>query len=216
MRVRLCWRRESGNRNSECVRAYSATQLLAKIKNNDWIGSLEDKISREGSRGVTHMLFVQRDNEAIKYAALVPLSALVPIWIAQRDISTRLIQTGKPGRRKKNHAMNGHSSTLWLQDDCGGKEVADALWGYPGVSSLTDLPRLDQRSFLSQIWIAVSVYLLIAIIKKKLNLDVSFYTLLQILSFTIFEKMPLQQAFQENGTAFNTMENRNQLNLYDS
>jgi len=84
------------------------------------------------------------------------------------------------------------------------------------VSSLTDLPRLDQRSFLSQIWIAVSVYLLIAIIKKKLNLDVSLYTLLQILSVTIFEKMPLQQAFQENGTAFNTMENRNQLNLYDS
>ena len=60
------------------------------------------------------------------------------------------------------------------------------------------------------------VYVLIAIIKKKLNLDASLYTLLQILSVTIFEKMPLQQAFQENGTALNTMENRNQLNLYDS
>ena len=68
----------------------------------------------------------------------------------------------------------------------------------------------------SQIWIAVSVYVLIAIIKKKLNLDVSLYTLLQILSVTIFEKMPLQQAFQGNGTALNTMINRNQLNLYDS
>ena len=149
MRVRLCWRRESGSRDSERIQAYSAAQLLAKIKNGDWIGSLEDKVSRERSRGVTHMLFVQRDNEDIKYAALVPLSALVPIWIAQRDISTHLIQTGKLGRRKKNHAMNGHSPTLWLQDDRGGKEVADALWGYPGVTNLTDLPCLGQRSFLT-------------------------------------------------------------------
>ncbi len=150
MRVRLCWRRESGGRDSERVRSYSAAQLLAKIRNNDWIGSLEEKIGREGSRGVTHMLFVQRDNEDIRYAALVPLSAVVPIWIAQRDISKRLIDTGKLGHRRKNHAMNGHSPTLWLQDDRGGKEVADALWGYPGVTSLTDLPRSRQHSFLPE------------------------------------------------------------------
>src|SRR5574338_1593530 len=47
----------------------------------------------------------------------------------------------------------------------------------------------------SQIWIAVSVYVLVAIVKKRLNLDASLYTLLQILSVTLFEKMPLQQAF---------------------
>ncbi|GGB62934.1 hypothetical protein GCM10011505_49440 [Tistrella bauzanensis] len=47
----------------------------------------------------------------------------------------------------------------------------------------------------SQIWIAVSVYVLVAIIKKRLNLDASLYTLLQILSVTLFEKMSLQQAF---------------------
>ena len=75
---------------------------------------------------------------------------------------------------------------------------------------------VSENAVKSQIWIAVSVYVLIAIIKKKLNLDVSLYTLLQILSVTIFEKMPLQQAFQENGTSLNTMENHNQLNLYDS
>ena len=75
---------------------------------------------------------------------------------------------------------------------------------------------VSENAVKSQIWIAVSVYVLIAIIKKKLNLDVSLYTLLKILSVTIFEKMPLQQAFQENGTASNTMINRNQLNLYDS
>ena len=75
---------------------------------------------------------------------------------------------------------------------------------------------VSENAVKSQIWIAVSVYVLIAIIKKKLNLDVSLYTLLQILSVTIFEKMPLQQAFQEDGTSLITMENRNQLNLYDS
>ncbi len=75
---------------------------------------------------------------------------------------------------------------------------------------------ISENAVKSQIWIAVSVYVLIAIIKKKLNLDASLYTLLQILSVTIFEKMPLQQAFQEDGITPNTMENRNQLNLYDS
>ena len=47
----------------------------------------------------------------------------------------------------------------------------------------------------SQIWIAISVYVLVAIVKKRLNLDASLYTLLQILSVTLFEKMPLQQVF---------------------
>ena len=45
-----------------------------------------------------------------------------------------------------------------------------------------------------QIWIAVSVYVLVAIVKKRLNLDASLYTLLQILSVTLFEKMLIHQA----------------------
>ena len=44
----------------------------------------------------------------------------------------------------------------------------------------------------TQIWIAVSVYVLVAIVKKRLGLDASLYTLLQILSLTLFEKMPIQ------------------------
>ena len=54
----------------------------------------------------------------------------------------------------------------------------------------------------SQIWIAVSVYVLIAIIKKRLNLEPSLYTLLQVLSVTVFEKMPLQQAFSDSDHVF--------------
>ena len=68
----------------------------------------------------------------------------------------------------------------------------------------------------TQIWTAVSVYVLIAIIKKKLNLDASLYTLLQILSVTLFEKMPLQQAFQTTGERSIMLENQNQLNLFNS
>lgn len=53
----------------------------------------------------------------------------------------------------------------------------------------------SENAVKTQIWIAVSVYVLVAIIKKKLQLEASLYTLLQILSVTLFEKMPLQQAF---------------------
>ena len=55
----------------------------------------------------------------------------------------------------------------------------------------------SENAVKTQIWIAVSVYVLVAIVKKKLNLDVSLYTLLQIISVTLFEKMPLQQAFAD-------------------
>jgi len=65
----------------------------------------------------------------------------------------------------------------------------------------------------TQIWIAVSVYVLVAIDKKELQLDSSLYTLLQILSVTVFEKMPLQQAVIENDHGLNNLINPNQLNL---
>ncbi len=140
MRVRLCWRRETGSRDSERMRTYSAAQLLAKVKNNEWVKSIQAKIDREKSRGVTHLLLVQRDDNDIKYAALIPVDEVVHIWSNQRDISKRLIDAGKLGRRRKNHAMNGSSPTIYLQDDRGGKEVADALWHHQGVRNLAELP----------------------------------------------------------------------------
>jgi hypothetical protein len=60
----------------------------------------------------------------------------------------------------------------------------------------------------------VSVYVLVAIIKKKLQLDASLYTLLQILSVTLFEKMPLQQAFPANKYIIPNDMPHNQLNLF--
>ena len=72
----------------------------------------------------------------------------------------------------------------------------------------------SENAVKSQIWIAVSVYVLVAIVKKRLNLDASLYTLLQIFSLTLFEKMPIQQAFA--GSSYNSEQssNCNQLNLF--
>jgi len=72
----------------------------------------------------------------------------------------------------------------------------------------------SENAVKSQIWIAVSVYVLVAIVKKRLNLDASLYTLLQILSVTLFEKMPLQQAFPGSGYKSEQGDDCNQLNLF--
>ena len=72
----------------------------------------------------------------------------------------------------------------------------------------------SENAVKTQIWIAVSVYVLIAIVKKRLNLDASLYTLLQILSVTLFEKMPLQQAFPSSDSSSDSITINNQLNLF--
>ena len=65
----------------------------------------------------------------------------------------------------------------------------------------------------TQIWSAVAVYVLVAIVKKDLHLEPSLYTLLQILSVTLFEKMPLQQALADSTVAPADSEISNQLSL---
>ena len=72
----------------------------------------------------------------------------------------------------------------------------------------------SENAVKSQIWIAVSVYVLVAIVKKRLNLDASLYTLLQIFSLTLFEKMPIQQAFAGSSYATEQGGDSNQLNLF--
>ena len=72
----------------------------------------------------------------------------------------------------------------------------------------------SENAVKSQIWIAVSVYVLVAIVKKRLNLDASLYTLLQIFSLTLFEKMPIQQAFAGNDYISDQNTTNNQLNLF--
>ena len=71
----------------------------------------------------------------------------------------------------------------------------------------------SENAVKSRIWIAVSVYVLVAIVKKRLNLDASLYTLLQIFSLTLFEKMPIQQAFAGSDYIPEQTTDSNQLNL---
>ena len=67
----------------------------------------------------------------------------------------------------------------------------------------------------TQIWIAVSVYVLVAIIKKRLQLEASLYTILQILSVTTFEKTPILQILTDQQGATETDGLYNQLNLFN-
>src|ERR1700751_1332557 len=72
----------------------------------------------------------------------------------------------------------------------------------------------SENAVKSQIWIAVSVYVLVAIVKKRLNLDASLYTLLQILSVTLFEKMLIVQALTGSESRPANDLKCNQLNLF--
>ena len=67
----------------------------------------------------------------------------------------------------------------------------------------------------TQVWIAVCVYVLVAVVKKELKLDRSLGEILQILSISLFEKTPLLQAFSHECTTLNENENPNQLLLFD-
>lgn len=55
----------------------------------------------------------------------------------------------------------------------------------------------SENAVKTQIWIAISVYVLVAILKKQLNLDQRLYNILQVLNFTLFEKTPIQQLFSK-------------------
>jgi hypothetical protein len=71
----------------------------------------------------------------------------------------------------------------------------------------------SENAVKTQIWIAISVYVLVAILKKRLRVPHSPYTILQILSQTLFEKMPILQAFAQNQLQIREMDVRNQLIL---
>ena len=74
----------------------------------------------------------------------------------------------------------------------------------------------SENAVKTQIWTAVSVYVLVAIVKKRLHLDISLYTLLQILSVTLFEKIPLNKDFLDAKYSSDNDVNHNQLALFDS
>jgi hypothetical protein len=73
---------------------------------------------------------------------------------------------------------------------------------------------LSENAVKTQIWIAVSVYVLVAIVRKRLALEASLYQILQILSVTLFEKTPILQALQSIHSPSDLPDSSNQLNLF--
>jgi 5-methylcytosine-specific restriction protein A len=160
IRVRTCW--HWGENRPPRARKFSAAQITARVK-GDWIETLDNIAYRLSESGITHLLLVQADDVAIQLGALIPVTQLRPIWAKQRDVSKQVIAAGKMGRIKKNHAENGDSPTLWLMDERapGGKEVAEVLWNWKGVTRLergtgnfeeiddtyADLPALDSEVY---------------------------------------------------------------------
>lgn len=73
----------------------------------------------------------------------------------------------------------------------------------------------SENAVKTQIWIAVSVYVLVAIVRKRLDLDASLYQLLQVFSVTLFEKMPILRALQRDDSQNDLCDSGNQLILFD-
>ena len=74
----------------------------------------------------------------------------------------------------------------------------------------------SENAVKTQVWIAISTYVLVAIMKKRLKIDLTLYTILQILSITLFEKMPILQAITADGYRNQITSNDIQLKLFES
>jgi hypothetical protein len=74
---------------------------------------------------------------------------------------------------------------------------------------------ISENAVKVQIWTAISTYLLVAIMKKELRLEQSLYTILQVLSVSLFEKIPILQAFSEKYALAPVQQTYNQLSLFD-
>jgi hypothetical protein len=73
----------------------------------------------------------------------------------------------------------------------------------------------SQNAIKTQIWIAVSVYVLVAIAKKNLGVKASLYTFLQVVGLTVFEKMPILRVFEQHDSELEQLSDPNQLNLFN-
>ncbi len=72
----------------------------------------------------------------------------------------------------------------------------------------------SENAMKTQIWIAVSVYVLVAIVRKRLKLDVSLYTLMQVFSVTVFEKASIECVILQTSDGSECIMDDNQLNLF--
>lgn len=72
----------------------------------------------------------------------------------------------------------------------------------------------SENAVKTQIWIAISVYVLVAIVRKRLKLEVSLYTLMQVISVTVFEKAAIESMILQMTDDSGLVMDDNQLNLF--
>jgi 5-methylcytosine-specific restriction protein A len=142
--VRLCWRRDGRNASEHL---YSAAQLRARLDEGGWEQTLANVAARHERDGYTHLLLVQDSPEGFALAALIPSADIPAIWARQREVSADLLARGLMGRQTKNHATNGASPTIYLQDDRQEHTpaVAQVVWEWPGVINVLALPKVSSR-----------------------------------------------------------------------
>ena len=90
-----------------------------------------------------------------------------------------------------------------------------SLVQYFQINTLKRFYGTSDNAVRSQIWIAVSIYVLVALVKKRLNLQASLYSILQVLSISLFEKEPILQVFSEIDSQSQDPQFSNQLVLFD-
>lgn len=158
---------------------------------------------------------------------------------AKSNMDARRVYSPSRRSRRRHHLRPAHRAEWLLQQSSESRKKLVFLTNHFGLPALTVCALYRSRwqvelffkwikqhlrikrfygtsenAVKTQIWIAVSVYVLVAIVKKRLTLDASLHTLLQILSVTVFEKIQIQQALADaDPTAENSM-HANQLNLF--
>ncbi len=116
------------------------------------------------------------------------------------DFSDQQFPSARPHHRRLVSRTLGRGAVLSLDQ---------AASSYPIVSSALRRTRVK-----TQIWVAITVYVLVAIVKRQFQLEISLYKILQILSITLFEKTPLLQGFSQVADDFEDSAPRTQLNLF--
>jgi hypothetical protein len=104
---------------------------------------------------------------------------------------------------------------LLQQDVVGGQYVAQLFKWIKQHLRIKAFYGTSENAVKTQIWVAVSVYVLVAIVRKRLGLEVSLYQILQILSLTLFEKTPILRALEGPVTEEDLLDSANQLILFD-
>jgi hypothetical protein len=114
------------------------------------------------------------------------------------------------------YARDGSNSELWLQQDAvDGQYVVQLFKWIKQHLRIKAFYGTSENAVKTQIWIAVSVYVLVAIVRKRLELEVSLYQILQILSLSLFEKVPILCALHASDFDNDLADSGNQFNLFD-